>query len=68
MLFLFLFPVTHYRLFPKSLGDVLMTYKAQELHLTQTKGLWRYEKWGYPPNDASPGAELWVWFLPKTEK
>ncbi|KAJ8303420.1 hypothetical protein KUTeg_019816 [Tegillarca granosa] len=55
-------------LFPKSLGDVLMTYRVQELHLTQTKGLWRYEKWGYPPNDASPGAELWVWFLPNTEK
>ncbi|XP_041375880.1 GPI transamidase component PIG-T-like [Gigantopelta aegis] len=54
----------HYRLFPKSLGDVLSTYKVQELHLSQTQGLWHYEKWGYPVEDAPSGAELWVWFQP----
>ncbi|KAL3860126.1 hypothetical protein ACJMK2_010291 [Sinanodonta woodiana] len=55
---------THYRLFPKALGDVLVKYQVQELHLSLTQGLWRYEKWGYPPEDAPPGVELWVWFLP----
>ena len=56
--------VQHYHLFPKSLGDVLTTYKVKELHLSQTQGLWKHEKWGYPPEDAPPGAELWVWFQP----
>ncbi|XP_056020312.1 GPI transamidase component PIG-T-like [Ostrea edulis] len=54
----------HYHLFPKSLGDVLTTYKVRELHLSQTQGLWKHEKWGYSPEDAPPGVELWVWFLP----
>ncbi|XP_061197051.1 GPI transamidase component PIG-T-like [Saccostrea echinata] len=54
----------HYHLFPKSLGDVLTTYKVKELHLSQTQGLWKHDKWGYPPEDAPPGAELWVWFQP----
>ena len=60
--------VTNYRLFPKALGDVLTTYKVQELHLSQTQGLWNYEHWGYPPEDAPPGVELWVWFQPNSGK
>ncbi|KAL4234028.1 hypothetical protein ACF0H5_005682 [Mactra antiquata] len=55
----------HYRLFPKALGDVLSKYKVQELHLSQTQGLWNYDLWGYPPEDAPPGVELWVWFQPQ---
>jgi hypothetical protein len=47
---------------------LISTYDVQELHLTQTQGLWRYNKWGYPPEDAPPGAELWVWFKPGTSK
>ena len=62
------FSVTHYRLFPKALGDVLNKYRVQELHLTQTQGLWQYEKWGYPPEDAASGVELWVWFQPSARK
>ncbi|XP_045191639.2 GPI transamidase component PIG-T-like [Mercenaria mercenaria] len=54
----------HYRLFPKALGDVLSRYKVQELHLSQTQGLWKHEHWGYPPEDTPPGVELWVWFQP----
>lgn len=53
-----------YRLFPKSLGDIVSTYDVQELHLSLTQGIWRHDKWGYPIHDAPPGAELWVWFLP----
>ncbi|XP_076449628.1 GPI-anchor transamidase component PIGT-like [Babylonia areolata] len=54
----------HYRLFPKSLGDVLAAYHVQELHLTQTQGRWRHQSWGYPVEDAPAGAQLWVWFKP----
>lgn len=59
-------PYSHYRLFPRSLGDVLSTYNVQELHLTQAQGFWKHNKWGYPPEDAPPGVELWVWFKPGT--
>ncbi|XP_059149717.1 GPI transamidase component PIG-T-like [Physella acuta] len=55
---------SHYHLFPKSLGEVLMRYGVQELHLSQTQGLWRHKLWGYPVHDAPPGAALWVWFKP----
>lgn len=52
----------HYRLFPRSLGEVLTKYSVQELHLSLTQGRWRHEQWGYPLYDAPPGAEIWVWF------
>ncbi|KAH9489834.1 hypothetical protein Btru_037253 [Bulinus truncatus] len=55
---------THFHLFPKSLGEVLQKYGVQELHLSQTQGLWKHKLWGYPVYDAPPGAELWVWFRP----
>ncbi|KAL8608415.1 hypothetical protein ACOMHN_002648 [Nucella lapillus] len=54
----------HYRLFPKSLGDVLAAFHVQELHLTQTQGQWRHQFWGYPVEDSPAGAQLWVWFKP----
>ncbi|KAK7504653.1 hypothetical protein BaRGS_00004139 [Batillaria attramentaria] len=54
----------HFRLFPKALGEVLTTYHVQEIHLTQTQGKWRHQAWGYPVEDAPPGAQLWVWFKP----
>ena len=60
--------VLHYHLFPKSLGEVLAHYSVQELHLTQSQGLWRYDKWGYPVQDSAPGAELAVWFQEHTRK
>ena len=62
------FVVTHYHLFPKALGEILKKYLVRELHLTLTQGLWRYKQWGYPTEDAPPGAELWVWFQPGTKK
>ncbi|CAI9714892.1 GPI transamidase component PIG-T-like [Octopus vulgaris] len=56
-----------YRLFPKSLGDIVSAHDVQELHLSLTQGIWRHDKWGYPIHDAPPGAELWVWFLPSVK-
>lgn len=61
------FPVKHTRLFPRALGEMIERYNVQELHVTLTSGLWRYENWGYPVVDAAPGAEVWAWFKSGTE-
>ncbi|KAJ8920991.1 hypothetical protein NQ315_015787 [Exocentrus adspersus] len=52
----------HTRIFPRALGELLKRYNIQELHVSLTGGLWRYENWGYPVTDAAPGAEVWAWF------
>ncbi|XP_068119374.1 GPI transamidase component PIG-T [Hyperolius riggenbachi] len=54
--------VSHYRLFPKVLGQVISKYSIQELHLSFTQGFWRTRSWGKPLIQAPSGAELWVWF------
>nr|XP_055044632.1 GPI transamidase component PIG-T [Misgurnus anguillicaudatus] len=54
--------VFHYRLFPKSLGQVLSKFSVRELHISFTQGYWRTMQWGQPFIPSPPGAELWVWF------
>ncbi|XP_077442241.1 GPI-anchor transamidase component PIGT [Vanacampus margaritifer] len=54
--------VSHYRLFPKSLGQVISKFSVRELHISLTQGHWRTMQWGLPYNLSPPGAELWVWF------
>ncbi|XP_008848302.2 GPI transamidase component PIG-T-like isoform X2 [Nannospalax galili] len=54
--------VSHYRLFPKALGQLISKYSLQELHLSFTQGFWRTRYWGPPFLQAPSGAELWVWF------
>ncbi|KAF7695969.1 GPI transamidase component PIG-T isoform X1 [Silurus meridionalis] len=54
--------VSHYRLFPKSLGQLLSKFSVRELHISFTQGYWRTMQWGQPFIPAPPGAELWVWF------
>lgn len=49
-------------MFPRALGEIIERHNIQELHISLTGGLWRYEKWGYPIFDAAPGAEVWAWF------
>lgn len=39
-----------------------MKYNLLELHVSLTNGLFRYESWGYPVNDAPAGAEVWARF------
>ncbi|CAH1183567.1 unnamed protein product [Phaedon cochleariae] len=56
----------HSRLFPRALGEIIKRFNVQELHVSLTGGLWRYENWGYPVVDAAPGAEVWAWFRPDT--
>ncbi|XP_054257605.1 GPI transamidase component PIG-T-like, partial [Macrosteles quadrilineatus] len=57
----------HCHLFPRPLGELIDRFNIRELHISLTGGLWRHESWGYPVNDAPPGAELWVWFKPGTQ-
>ncbi|KAK1135762.1 hypothetical protein K0M31_000338 [Melipona bicolor] len=52
----------HSHLFPRGLGEIISRHNVDELHLTLTKGLWHYQKWGYPYHDAGPGAEITTWF------
>ncbi|XP_006193580.1 GPI transamidase component PIG-T isoform X2 [Camelus dromedarius] len=54
--------VSHYRLFPKALGQLISKYSLRELHLSLTQGFWRTRYWGTPFLQAPSGAELWVWF------
>ncbi|TKS77438.1 GPI transamidase component PIG-T [Collichthys lucidus] len=54
--------VSHYRLFPKSLGQVISKFSVRELHISFTQGYWRTMRWGQPYQPSPPGAELWVWF------
>ncbi|XP_030588708.1 GPI transamidase component PIG-T [Archocentrus centrarchus] len=54
--------VSHYRLFPKSLGQVISKFSVRELHISFTQGYWRTMQWGQPFISSPPGAELWVWF------
>lgn len=52
----------HCHLFPRALGEILSRYQVDELHISLTGGLWRHEVFGYPTEDAAPGAEIRVWF------
>ncbi|XP_045471303.1 GPI transamidase component PIG-T [Harmonia axyridis] len=57
---------SHSRIFPRIIGELIERYNVEELHISLTNGLWRYEKWGYPVVDAAPGGEVWAWFKPTT--
>lgn len=59
--------VQNCHLFPRALGEIIGRYDIQELHISLTGGLWRYESWGYPVIDAAPGVELWTWFKPNAK-
>jgi len=54
--------VTHYNLFPRSIGQILHSFEVEELHLTFTQGRWQYGDWGYPlAPSVGTGVELWAW-------
>lgn len=47
---------------PRGIAEILIQFDVKELQISLTQGMWRYEQWGYPVVDASPGAEAWAWF------
>ncbi|XP_006881637.1 PREDICTED: GPI transamidase component PIG-T isoform X2 [Elephantulus edwardii] len=49
--------VSHYRLFPKALGQLISKYSLQELHLSLTQGFWRTRYWGPPFLQAPSGTD-----------
>ena len=54
-----------YRLFPRSLGQILQHAGTRELHLRFTLGRWDAESWGARPwrgaKEGGTGVELWAW-------
>lgn len=68
LVYFFTSTVSHYKLFPKSLGQIINQYSVEELHLTLTQGQWPHELWGYPVVSAPPGTELWVFFKENIQK
>ena len=55
----------HYQLLARPLGEVLATYRVQELSLSLTQGLWRAATSGYPVESAPSGAAVSARFLPE---
>uniref|UniRef100_A0A8C4IS69 Phosphatidylinositol glycan anchor biosynthesis, class T n=1 Tax=Dicentrarchus labrax TaxID=13489 RepID=A0A8C4IS69_DICLA len=49
--------VSHYRLFPKSLGQVISKFSVRELHISFTQGYWRTMQWGQPFQPSPPGTD-----------
>lgn len=59
------FDAQNYRLFPRSLGQILQHTRARELHLRFSLGRWDSENWGQRPRngrrEGGTGVELWAW-------
>ncbi|KAH6574124.1 hypothetical protein BASA60_002713 [Batrachochytrium salamandrivorans] len=53
---------SHYRLLPRSIGEVFRAFDIKELHLSFTQGRWSYDRWGHSEFTAPSGVELWAWF------
>lgn len=65
------FEAHNFRLFPRSLGQILQYAGTRELHLRFTLGRWDAEKWGTRPWDGTreggTGVELWAWLDAQTD-
>ncbi|RDA89677.1 hypothetical protein CP533_3354 [Ophiocordyceps camponoti-saundersi (nom. inval.)] len=59
------FEAHNFRLFPRSLGQILQHAGTRELHLRFTLGRWDAERWGARPwggaREGGTGVELWAW-------
>lgn len=59
------FEAQNFRLFPRSLAQILQYAGTRELHLRFTLGRWDTETWGARPWDGTKeggqGVELWAW-------
>ncbi|KAL1955738.1 hypothetical protein VTO42DRAFT_8136 [Malbranchea cinnamomea] len=66
------FEQQNFRLFPRSLGQILQHADTKELHLRFTTGRWDAESWGERPwhgfKEGGTGVELWAWIEADTEE
>lgn len=66
------FEAQNFRLFPRSLGQILQYAGTRELHLRFTLGRWDAETWGARPWDGTreggTGVELWAWLDAETDE
>ncbi|KAF2767276.1 GPI transamidase component GPI16 [Teratosphaeria nubilosa] len=55
----------HFRLFPRSLAQILQHSHTSELHLRFASGRWDEQRWGSRPRhgrrEGGTGVELWAW-------
>ncbi|KAK7408433.1 Subunit of the glycosylphosphatidylinositol transamidase complex-like protein [Neonectria punicea] len=65
------FAAHNFRLFPRSLGQILQYAGTRELHLRFTLGRWDAQRWGARPWDGAreggTGVELWAWLDAETD-
>jgi phosphatidylinositol glycan class T len=66
------FEAQNFRLFPRSLGQILQHVGTREMHLRFTLGRWDAERWGTRPWDGKKeggtGVELWAWLDAETDE
>lgn len=66
------FEEQNYRLFPRSLGQILQHAHTKELHLRFSLGRWDAEAWGARPRggrrEGGTGVELWAWVEADTDE
>jgi len=65
------FTSRNFRLFPRSLGQILSYANTRELHLRFNLGRWDAESWGSRPwngaREGGTGVELWAWLVADSE-
>ncbi|KAK9365359.1 GPI transamidase component PIG-T [Lipomyces kononenkoae] len=61
----------HYGLFPRSVGQIVQSTRAHELHLRFTQGWWDAEEWGFLPHNGKhaggTGVEVWAWIAGESD-
>lgn len=66
------FEAHDFRLFPRSLGQILQHVGTREMHLRFSMGRWDAETWGARPWDGTKeggsGVELWAWLDAETDE
>ncbi|SPO04763.1 related to GPI-anchor transamidase complex subunit Gpi16 [Cephalotrichum gorgonifer] len=66
------FEAHNYRLFPRSVAQILQHAGTRELHLRFSLGRWDAETWGARPWDGTreggTGVELWAWLEAETDE
>lgn len=66
------FDQQNFRLFPRSLGQIIQHARTQELHLRFSLGRWDAESWGSRPwggtREGGTGVEIWAWVEAETDE